>query len=56
MFQNKIWQLFKLFETALMVASHYGFTEIVKILLEQQEIDVNAENFYFFQSKFNSII
>ena len=33
-FQNNIWNFFKLFETALMIASEKGHTEIVKILVE----------------------
>ena len=32
MFQNNIWRLFKLFKTALMLASEEGQTEIVKLI------------------------
>ena len=30
-----------------MYASEYGHTEIVKLLLEQEGIDINAKNVYF---------
>ena len=43
-FQNNIWNLFKLFETALIWASRYGHIEIVKILVEQKGININAKN------------
>ena len=36
--------MFKLFETALYKASEKGHTEIVKLLLEQEGIDVNTRN------------
>ena len=39
-----------------MKASARGHTEIVKILLEQEGIDVNAKNVYLFILKFISII
>ena len=42
-FQNNIWSFFKLFETALILAYEYGHTEIVKILVEQEGIDINAK-------------
>ena len=42
--QNNIWKLFKLFETALMKASDNDHTEIVKILVEQEGIDINAKS------------
>ena len=32
LFQNNIWNFFKIFETALMYASSNGYSEIVKIL------------------------
>ena len=54
--QNYIWNLFKLFDTALIWASEKGNTEIVKMLVEQDGIDINAKNIYFFLSKFISII
>ena len=44
MFQNNNWKLSKLFNTALICASIKGCTEIVKLLLEQEEIDVNVKN------------
>ena len=37
----------KLLLTALMYASANGHTEIVKILLEQKVIDINAKDIYF---------
>ena len=46
MFQNNAWNLTKLLWTALMYASVCGHTEIVKILLEQSGIDINAKDVY----------
>ena len=47
-YQNNIWNFFKLFKTALMKASEKGHTEIVKILVEQEGIYINArDNVYF---------
>ena len=43
-FQNNIWNLFKLFKTALILASENGHTKIVKILVEQEGIDINAKD------------
>ena len=43
-FQNNIWNLMKLFITALMWASTRQYSKIVKILLEHKGIDVNAKN------------
>ena len=55
MFQNNIWNFFKLFWTALVIASENGHTEIVKILFEQEGFDINAENnVYFNNSIFQS--
>ena len=54
--QNNIWDLFELFQTALMWASANGYTEIVKILVKQEGIDINAKDIYLFYSKFISII
>ena len=42
MFQNYIWNFFKLLRTVLMEASMNNRTEIVKILVEQKGIDVNS--------------
>ena len=39
-----------------MWASENGFTNIVKILVEQEGIDINAKNVLLFLSKFISII
>ena len=44
MFQNNDWNLIKLLWNALMIASGNGRTEIVKILLEQNGIEINAKN------------
>ena len=49
-FQNNIWSFFKLFGTALMIASERGHTEIVKILVEQEGIDINAKNNVYFNN------
>ena len=43
-FQNNIWDLFMSFDTALICASRNGNTEIVKLLLEQNEININVKN------------
>ena len=43
-FKNYIWDYFKLFGTALMFASCNGNTEIVKILLEKEGIDINTKD------------
>ena len=56
LFQNNIWKFFNLLWTALMIASVYGHTEIVKILVEQEGIDINAKTVKFFLSIFISII
>ena len=44
MFQNNIWKFFNLLDTALMKASWNGHTEIVKILVEQEGININAKD------------
>ena len=49
-FQNNIWNFFKLFWTALIWASYYGHTEIVKILVEQEGIDINAKDIVYFNN------
>ena len=46
MFQNNSWNFIKLFMTALMWASEEGHTEIVKILIEQNGIDINAKTVF----------
>ena len=50
LFQNNIWNFFKLFQTALSFASRYGHTEIVKILVEQEGIDINANTRVYFNN------
>ena len=49
LFQNNIWNFFKLFGTALIWASENGHAEIVKILVGQEGIDINAKDNVFFQ-------
>ena len=46
----------KLLWTALIYAACDGNTEIVKVLLEQNRIDINAKDIYLFSSMFQSII
>ena len=55
-FQNDFWELLKLFRTALMLASDNGHVEIVKMLVEQEGIDINAKGVYLFHLIFISII
>ena len=43
-FQNNIWNCFKLLCKALIVASSKCYTKIVKLLLEQEGIDINAQD------------
>ena len=50
MYQNNIWELLKLFETALIIATQMGNTKIVKILLEQEGININANDIDLFHS------
>ena len=45
-FQNNIWKLIKLFYTALILESRSGYTEILKLLLEQEGIDINTQRSY----------
>ena len=56
MFQNNKWKLYKLLFTSLIFASLNGHTEIVKMLLEQEGIDINAQDTKLFLSKFILII
>ena len=55
-FQLDIWCLLLLFMTALMLAVKNFHIEIVKLLLEQEEIDFNAKDVCEFYSKFNPTI
>ena len=49
MFYNGIWTFLKLFWTALISASANNSFEIVKLLLQQKGIDINAkDNIYLF--------
>ena len=43
-FQNNIWNFLKLLWSALNRASRENHPEIVKILLEQEGIDINAKD------------
>ena len=43
-FQNNYWNLIKLLLTALMIASQNEHTEVVKMLLEQDGIEINAKD------------
>ena len=57
LFQNNIWNFFKLFNTALMKASANGHKEIMKILVEREGIDIIAVNdVYFNKLVFQNII
>ena len=49
-FQNNIRCFFKLFWPALIFASRYGKPEIVKILVEQDGIDINAKDIVYFNN------
>ena len=44
MFHDNIWKFFKLHETAFIKASRYDHTDIVKMLVEQEGIDINAKD------------
>ena len=46
-FKNNNWDLHKLFDTALILASQKSNIEAVKMLLEQKGIDLNTKNVYF---------
>ena len=52
------WYLYDLFETALILACKNGFfknnLKIVKFLLEQNGIDINAKDVHLFQIIFHS--
>ena len=52
LFKNNIWNFFKLFDTALILASRKGHTEIVKILIEQEGIDINAKEYNVYINNF----
>ena len=55
-FQNNSQKFFDLYDTAFMLASTSGRTEIVRLLVKQEGIDINAKDIYLFYSKFISII
>ena len=54
--QYKISNKFKLFETILGIASEKGNTEIVKLLTEQEKVDVNPKNVHLFCIMFILVI
>ena len=56
MLHNHHWNSFKLFATAIMHASVKGHAQIVKLLLGQKGIDVNAGNIYLLHSMFAFIM
>ena len=55
-FQSNFWYLFKLLLSALMIAAEKGHIEIVKLLLEQKGIDLNAKDVFLLYLKFISLI
>ena len=57
MFQYHYWYLFKLYQTALILAAEkYNGLEFVKALLAHEGIDVNVKDVYLFSSIFISLI
>ena len=56
MFGDYIWKYFILFHTALMFASYIGSAEIIKMLVKQEGIDINAKDIYLCLSIFILII
>ena len=55
-FQCNIGKLFEIFKIAFIRAAEFHQTEIVKFLIEQKRIDVNAKFFYFENFLFQSDI
>ena len=53
-FQQNVWNLVKSLQTALIHASQGGYVEIVKLLLEQDGIDINVVNVCLSSSTFES--
>ena len=56
MFEYHIWSLYKLFVGPLFSAVYKKSPEIVKLLLDQKGIDINAKNINSFYLKFVSDI
>ena len=52
MFTQFFWYLFFIFKTSLMAACNKGNIEVVKFLLKQESIDINAKDVYLNFSKF----
>ena len=52
MLQKVIWDLHIFFMTAFITASNNGNIEIVKLILEQNKIDINARDIYLFCTMF----
>ena len=45
-FQSISTNLYKYFETALIIAVKENKAEVIKLLIEQPRIDINAKNIY----------
>ena len=52
MFQKSFWNLFKILQTALMYSSQNGYIEIVKLLIGQEDIDVNIQDVFLLYSMY----
>ena len=48
MFHSNLWNLPKKFKTALFWAIKNGYLEIVKLLIENEKIDINIKDIYLF--------
>ena len=47
-FQSNVWFLFNILWSALTFAARFGHTEVVKLLIEQNGIDLNTKTVYVF--------
>ena len=56
LFQNRVWNFFKLLWTAVIYASKEGHTEIVIMLVEHEGIDTNAKDIWLLLLEFIPII
>ena len=45
-FPNNIWNSYRICYTALIYAAQHGFRDVVRTLLENEEIDVNAKDIF----------
>ena len=50
LFQNNIWNFFKLFWSVIMIASKNVHIEVVKTLVKQEEIEINAKTGVYFNN------